>query len=146
MFNRGSTSARALTGRPGGIRFSRWQAGCRTGSFSLAGWKYIHGNLLVEFTGTKILVWYADGSQEGHGLRGLAVVSCQGDSQLTASAPWQGDVADCHNGGCSYSYDDADSTRRAVPYGLIRAVKGRIITITWRAYTRCIIAADWTTI
>jgi hypothetical protein len=66
--------------------------------------------------GTKILVWYADGSQEGHGLRGLAVVSCQGDSQLTASAPWQGDVADCHNGGCSYSYDDGgfDATGGAI--------------------------------
>lgn len=55
---------------------------------------------------TRVLVWYPDGSQEGYGLRGLAVVSCQGDAQLTAWTPWLGDVADCHNGGCSYSYDD----------------------------------------
>src|ERR1039457_6124158 len=45
---------------------------------------------------TKVLVWYPNGSQEGYGLRGLAVVSCQGDTQLAAWTDWQGDVADCH--------------------------------------------------
>ena len=54
----------------------------------------------------KILVWYPDGSPEGYGLRGLSVVSCLSDTQLTTWTPWQGDIADCHNGGCSYSSDD----------------------------------------
>jgi hypothetical protein len=57
---------------------------------------------------TKILVWYPNNSLEGYGLRGLAVVSCQSDTQMTtwSNYPWQGDVADCNSGGCSYSSDD----------------------------------------
>src|ERR1035437_4312985 len=60
----------------------------------------------VNGLGTKPLVWYPDSSREGYGLRGMPVLSCQSDTQLTLASPWLGDVADCHNGGCSYSYDD----------------------------------------
>ena len=66
--------------------------------------------------GTMVLVWYPDASQEGYGLRGVTVSSCQSDTQLTLGAPWERDVADCHNGGCSYSYDDGwiDATGGAI--------------------------------
>jgi hypothetical protein len=57
-----------------------------------------------------LLVWYPNSSEEGYGLRFTPVASCQSDTQLTLSNVWYGDVADCHNGGCAYSYDDASNS------------------------------------
>ncbi len=54
-----------------------------------------------------LLLWYPNSSLEGYGLRFTPVASCQSDTQLALSNVWYGDVADCHNGGCIYSYDDA---------------------------------------
>jgi hypothetical protein len=51
-------------------------------------------------------VWYPNDSAEGYGLRSTMIASCQSDTQLTLTHVWYGDVADCPDGGCRYSYDD----------------------------------------
>ena len=49
------------------------------------------------------------------GLRSEGVLSCQSDTQLTINENWPPWTPDCSSGGCSYSFDDADTVYTVSP-------------------------------